>query len=244
MPEQSSVETAGDQGRIWKWVKRISKAILFVVATYVLIVLVGLIPVNNNFQPDLDGVKIYVTSNAVHADVIVPVTNSVIDWRQEFSGDSFSGSTLGASHVAFGWGDKGFFIETPTWSDLKVSTAANALLTPSSTCMHVVFADASAYSQEKRSVWISKDQYRKLVNFVQASFDTDESGQRIEIPDSAYGSRDAFFESHGRYHALNTCNSWVGRALGAADVRVPWLTPMPKSPMLYLPSDSAVDVEP
>jgi len=237
MPDQLSVETAGDRRRFRKWIKRLFKAIAFVVVSYVLIVIVGLIPVNNDFQPEVDGVQIYVTSNAVHADVIVPVSNLVIDWRQEFATDSFSASALAATHVAFGWGDKGFFIETPTWNDLKVSTAANALLIPSDSCMHVVFADASAYGQDKRSVWISKEQYQKLVNFILASFEISDSGQRIEIPDSAYGSRDAFFESHGRYHALNTCNSWAGRALRAADVRVPWLTPMPKSPMLYLPAD-------
>ena len=243
MTDQTSVEAISHSGRIWKWSKRAFKAVVFVLALYALIVLVGLIPVNNDFQPDAEGVQIHVTSNAVHADVIVPVSNSVVDWRQEFSSDLFSGSTSSATHVAFGWGDKGFFIETPTWNDLKVSTAANALLIPSDSCMHVVFTHADSHDQDKHSVFISESQYRKLVGFIKASFETNASAERILISGAAYGGRDAFFESYGRYHALNTCNSWAGRALQAAGVRTPWLTPMPKSPMLYLPQDAVAGHE-
>ena len=243
MSDPSSVETTRSLGRLRKWGVRAIKAVGFLLTLYALIVLIGLLPANNDFQPDSDGVQIHVTSNAVHADVIVPVSNSVIDWRQEFSSDLFSGSTLAATHVAFGWGDKGFFIETPTWGDLKVSTAANALLIPSDSCMHVVFTNVDSYGQDKRSVFISQDQYRKLIEFIKASFETNKSQERILISDAAYGSRDAFFESHGHYHALNTCNSWAGRALRTAGVRTPWLTPMPKSPMLYLPADSETEVD-
>ena len=237
MTDQSEEAAPQYHSWIWIWLKRIVKAIGVSILLYLLIVLVGLIPVNNDFQPDPDGVLIHVTSNAVHADVIVPVSNSIVDWRQEFPAGVFSGPISAATHVAFGWGDKGFFIETPTWNDLKVSTAANALLIPSESCMHVVFTHVDSYGQEKRSVWISHSQYEKLVEYIRASFAADETGRRISIPDSAYGDRDAFFESLGRYHALNTCNSWVGRALAAAEVRVPMLTPMPKSPMLYLPKE-------
>ncbi len=244
MSEQSNHDSVNVRGRVWKWFKRLCKATVLLLALYVTIVIVGLIPVNNDFQPDPDGVLIHVTSNAVHADLIIPVSNSTIDWRHEFPNDLFSGSTLTATHVAFGWGDKGFFIETPTWDDLKVGTAANALLIPSDSCMHVAYTSADSYGREKRSVLISKNQYRKLVDFIETSFETNDSGRRIAISGSAYGSRDAFFESRGHYHALNTCNSWVGRALAAAGVRVPWLTPMPKSPMLYLPRDEILDLAP
>lgn len=240
MTDQPEEKAAQYRSRIW--LMRFMKAIGVAGLLYTLIVLAGLIPVNNDFQPDPDGVLVYVTSNAVHADVIVPVSNSVIDWRREFPDGSFSGPTFSATHVAFGWGDKGFFIETPTWNDLKVLTAVNALLIPSDSCMHVVFARADSYDQDKRSVMISEDQYRNLVEFIKGSFETDKTGQRILIPDSAYGNRDAFFESCGRYHALNTCNSWAGRSLRAAGVRVPLLTPIPKSPMLYLPKDATADL--
>ena len=205
--------------------------------TYVLILVVGLIPVNNDFEPAENGVLIYLTSNAVHADIIVPISTPTVDWRTEFSPAAFAGGAGNATHMALGWGDKGFFIETPTWSDLKVSTAANALLIPSDCCLHVSYTRVGLLGTDAHSVMISNDQYERLTKFIEQSFKTDELGQRIQIQNAAYGYNDAFFAAKGNYHALNTCNSWVGRALKTAGVRVPLLTPMPKSPMFYLPAE-------
>ena len=204
---------------------------------YLLILLIGLLPANNGFVPAENGIPVYLTSNAVHADIIVPISSSVIDWRAEFPPQHFAGTTNHATHVAFGWGDKGFFIKTPAWSDLKVSTAANALLIPSDCCMHVVFTRADLLSPDACSVQISPEQYEHLVDFINETFQTDETGSRIQIAGAAYRQNDAFFMAKGHYHALNTCNSWVGRALRKTGVRVPILTPMPKSPMLYLPNE-------
>lgn len=218
------------------FLKRTTKFLALVLVLYVLILLIGLIPVNNDFESTENGITVHLTSNAVHADIIVPITTSVIDWRTEFPGETLSGSTESATHVAFGWGDQGFFIETPTWNDLKLSTAANALLVPSDSCLRVVFTRAEFYLTNSCSIKISENQYKRLVEFIELTFETDARGQRVQIPDEAYSYNDAFFRAKGNYHALNTCNSWVGRALKKTGVRVPLLTTMPKTPMLYLPA--------
>lgn len=224
--------------RCWRWFKLASLGLISLILFYFLVVVVGLIPVNNDFIPAQEGIKIYVTSNPVHADVVVPIQTDVIDWRQEFPVGCFSGDTRGATHMAFGWGDKGFFIRTPTWSDLKMSTAANALLVPSDTCMHVVCTNERAIKKSSRAVSISRDQYKRLVDFIHASFRVDEHGKPQQIQGARYGDNDAFFESFGNYHCLNTCNSWVGRSLRTSGVRIAWLTPMPKSVYLLLPDEN------
>lgn len=109
---------------------------LILLAIYGLIALLGYIPVNNDFEPAAEGVEIFVTSSSVHADIIVPIEVGDVNWRKRLPADSFSGDTSRATHAVLGWGDKGFYIETPTWGDLKVSTAANALLWPSGCCLH------------------------------------------------------------------------------------------------------------
>ena len=38
---------------------------------------------------------------------------------------------VGDRYVAIGWGDRGFYVDTPTWADLKLSTLCNALFVPS-----------------------------------------------------------------------------------------------------------------
>ncbi|MEM7560840.1 MAG: DUF2459 domain-containing protein, partial [Planctomycetota bacterium] len=60
----------------------------------------------------------------------------------------------------------------------------------------------------------------------------------------AYTQTDAFFEAKGNYHSLNTCNSWVGRALRSAGIKAPWFSPMPSTPTLYFPSEDEPATEP
>ena len=221
--------------RLLRWLKSGFKWLAYAVLVYLAIVLVGLIPVNNDFVPTEDGIKLYLVSNAVHTDVIVPKSNQVIDWEEEFADWQFAGDISSQTHVAFGWGDQGFFLQTKTWDDFKVSTAANALLLPSESCMHVGFI-RSEYISDAVSVTVSEQQYQRLVDHIESTFERDADGKRIQIAGEAYFQTDGFFRAKGRYHLLNTCNSWAGRALKAAGVKVPWLSPMPKSPMLYLDS--------
>lgn len=225
-------ESKRKQWRIVRWGKRILKWILYGTLIYIGILLIGLIPVNNSFVPADGGITLYVVSNEVHADIIVPVKTDIIDWAEEFSGATFGSDVTALSHVAFGWGDKGFFLETETWDDFKLSIAANALLLPSESCIHVSFTNPT-YFKDAASVTVSESQYQKLVDHIERSFNADSNQQSVQIPDRSYSSNDAFFEANGRYHLLNTCNSWVGRGLKSAEVRVPWLSPLPKTPMLY-----------
>lgn len=224
------------RSRLIRWAKRGLKWTLLLCLGYFVILLVGLIPVNNDFTPRENGIKIYVISNAVHADIVVPKTNDVIDWSESFSDNQFVGDTSQETHVAFGWGDRGFFLETETWDDFRLSTAANALLLPSESCVHVSFTRPEYYS-DFTSVSISREQYVRLVEFINGSFKKDVDNDRIQVEGYAYSKTDAFFDAHGQYHLLNTCNSWAGRALSASGVRTPWLSPMPKSPMIYLDSE-------
>lgn len=214
--------------------RRVLKWSLLGLAVYLLVIAVGLIPVNNHFTPTENGIEILVISNAVHADLVMPVRTDVIDWSEEFDPHCFPAETSHLSHVAIGWGDRGFFLETPTWADLKVSTAAHALLWPSQSCLHVGYTRPE-YLGQAASVTISRDQYRQLVAFIRQSAARDSEGRYRHIEGYAYGPSDAFFDANGSYHLLSTCNSWVGRALRSAEVRTPWQSSWPKTPMLYLP---------
>jgi len=228
-----------DEASTWsklRWlVKRLLLLVLALIGGYLLIVLVGLIPVNNDFDPSQGKIDIRVISSAVHADFLLPISNQVIDWRTVFPADCFRGDTSKVTHLAIGWGDRGFFLETPTWADIKVSTTANAMLWPSKSCMHVVMAYSNYGADGARQLFLTEQQYTELVEFIQQSFRRNEAGEILQIPDFSYHSNDAFFEARGSYNCLNTCNTWTGRGLKKCGVRVPCLTPLPKSVFLYLP---------
>ncbi|MBM4094212.1 MAG: TIGR02117 family protein [Planctomycetes bacterium] len=217
-------------------IKRFVQFALLLVVLYVGIVLVGLIPVNNAFQPTPGGIEILLVSSSVHADVVMPITTDTIDWREHFPANCFRGDTSRATHVAIGWGDRAFFIETPQWSDLRLSTAARALFWPTASCLHVSMTVPEQLGADARSVTISVREYEQLVTTVNASFRVDANGAKVQVPHVAYSGDDAFFEAHGSYHCLNTCNSWVGRAMRSAGIRTAWLTPLPRTLFLYLPA--------
>lgn len=215
-----------------KWGVRI---LLGMFGIYLAINLIGLIPVNNDFRPSPDGIEILVISNSVHADIVMPIKSSKIDWRHHFSPDCFSGDTSQATHVSIGWGDRKFFIETPTWADFRITTAAKALFWRSDCCLHVSFTNAETVREGSRSVKISDSQYGRLVDYINLSFRRSADGSKIQVANARYRSDDAFFLAYGTYSCLNTCNNWVGRSLRTAGIRTGWLTVMPKTVYLYLP---------
>ena len=73
-----------------------------------------------------DEITIYILTNGVHTDIVMPVTTAQIDWSEQIKYENTKEGDSSYSHVAMGWGDKGFYLETPTWGDLKASTAIKA----------------------------------------------------------------------------------------------------------------------
>ncbi len=221
--------------RCLRWLKRLAWFVLSCIVFYFLIALIGLIPVNNDFQPTADGIEIWLVSNPIHTDIVLPIHAEAMDWREHFPEGSFSVDARRATHVAIGWGSKGFYINTPTWADLRFSTVVKALFWPSASCMHATLCTAEGIPQDARSVKISAAQYQRLVEFVNSGFRRQADGSMILIPHVAYGPNDAFFEAEGSYHCFNTCNCWTGRALQAGGIRTGWYTPLPGTVLLYLP---------
>ncbi len=220
--------------RIARIVLRCCQAAFLLVTLYFLIALVGLIPVNNDFRPTPEGVEIMVTTTAIHADLVLPIRNDTVDWSKHLPPSDFTGDVSDASYVAFGWGNKEFYIETPSWADLKAGTVLRALFWPSATCMHVIMWDDDAIAASAKRTKISNEQYRHLVDYIMDSFRRDDSGRFLHVAGVAYSSNDAFYEAQGAYHIFNTCNCWGGRGLKAAGVRVGWFTPLPKTVTLYM----------
>lgn len=240
VPEQDAPieEPAKKSSRLRRAVRFVIRCLIIVllpIGLYLVIVLIGLIPVNNDFEPTPDGVEVHLTSTAIHADIVLPIKNDVVDWRNHFPATVFSGDTSKATHVAIGWGDKGFYIGTPTWADLKASTVASALFWSSDACMHISLCKVEELGEESRSVRISLEEYRKLVDYIEKTFRHNKDGSKMLIANVSYGPYDAFFEAHGNYHVFNTCNCWTGAAMRTAGIRTGWFTPLPKTVFLYLP---------
>lgn len=162
-------------------------------------------------------VCMFVQSNGVHTDICLPVHTEQINWLNFISGDVFPGDTK-FEYITIGWGDKGFFLDTPTWAELKVSTALNAAFLPSPTAMHVAYSGPPQQDADHRKVFITKREYAQLIRFVKQSFRLAEAKPDL-IPDSGYTDYDKFYEANNSYHLFRTCNTWTNEALKSANVK-------------------------
>lgn len=137
-----------------------------------------------------------------------------MDWSKEikFANTQSNDSTL--PFLALGWGDKGFYLETPTWADLKFKTAFRAAFGLSTTAIHATYYRSMTESESCKKMWISRDQYGRLIDFITNSLQKDGNGHAIYIKTNAnYGNTDAFYEANGRYSLFWTCNSWTNEGL-------------------------------
>ncbi|MES2276623.1 MAG: TIGR02117 family protein [Bacteroidota bacterium] len=174
-------------------------------------------------------VTIYILTNGVHTDIVAPLRNSQIDWSHEVKFQNTISKDTTAQYIAFGWGDKGFYLNTPTWAQLKFSVAFKAATGLSTSAIHATFYKSLTEGADCKKIMISNAQYVRLVTYIQNSFKTDAAGHIINIQTKAnYNNNDAFYEAHRRYNLFYTCNTWANNALKAAGQKACVWTPFDK----------------
>ena len=210
---------------IKKSFKYIGIFLLVLISYGLLVTLLSYIPVNSNqFAIDEPKVEIFILSNGVHTDIVVPVKNDSYDWSKQIKFEHTKAKDSTAKYLAMGWGDRGFYLETPTWADLKASTALKATTGLSSSALHATFYKVMKEDAYCKKILISTSEYQKLVLFIHESFET-KSGSTIKIEtDAVYGKNDVFYEAKGSYSLFYTCNSWANQALKAASQKAAFHT--------------------
>lgn len=202
--------------------------ILLIALGYVALALIlSLIPWHRKYQHSEGGIDIYLISNGVHTDFVMPADELSSSWWDMINVDDFGFPKEELRYIGFGWGDKGFYLDTPTWAELKFSTAVNAMLIPSPTLMHIKTFDSipsdHKYFQRLR---VTPYQFSKLCWYIYNSFQKDKNQNITLLPNKGYTPHDNFYLANGKYHAFNTCNYWVNRGLRKIGVRTSLWTPM------------------
>jgi uncharacterized protein (TIGR02117 family) len=188
-----------------------------IVGYLVVVTSLSYISVNDELEKKYDKIPIYILTNGVHTDIVLPIKNEQYNWSNQLKFQHTKSKDLTCKYVALGWGDKGFYLETPTWADLKASTALKATTGLSSSAMHVTFYKKMNESKTCKKIVISSENYKKLIAFISKSFQT-KSGEFLKIEtNSVYGNHDVFYEATGSYSLFYTCNSWANQALKSAN---------------------------
>ena len=150
--------------------------------------------------------KLYVVSHGWHTGLIVPAPwaeRSMPFLRKRFPQ---------AKAYEFGWGDKGFYMA----DEITTRITLKALFWAKGSVVHVVALhedpSRSFSHSEKSVVKLSVVEMENLGGFLASSFQRDGEGRVKSLKTGLYGDSQ-FYEGVGRYHAMNTCNSWTAKGL-------------------------------
>ena len=186
----------------------------------------GWLTANPDYKQASEGTEIRIWSNGLHTDFVLPVRSKLMDWAA-FA--PYSKNAPPADHLKYvivGWGDRGFYIETPTYDDFSITTALKAIFLPTDSVMHVSYHSFAPSTSDKCvRVVLSDDQYRRFVRFLIAGFRLSKHNKPVEIPGASYGPYDTFFQGAGSYHLFHTCNNWANQALQTTGVTTPMWSP-------------------
>lgn len=222
--------------RVGRLAATVAAVILSLPAAYLLAaLLLGALPANVAWREPDQGVTIFLRTNGVHTWIVVPKVNAVIDWRPYAPAEHLRDQRWGAAdHVAFGYGNREFYLNTPTWADLSPRTAALALFGSGPSLLHVEHDHQPRENEWTRRLTITADQYRRLADYIRRRFRLDSRGRTMPLIGRGYNDWDMFYEANGGYSFIMTCNEWTGRALRHAGIRTGAWTPFGQSIMWRL----------
>ncbi len=197
----------------------------FVIIYGIMVILGGLIPVNSNGPVPSEGGHIYLLSNGYHIALVLPRNKcpyaDIFDLPLNLSGQG--------GYYYFGWGDRQFYLGTPTVRNIDISMAMRALFTPTSSVLEVLyFPEISTDFPGVSTLYVTDKEILNLYEYIKKSikgFDT----TPIQVPqdkiDQAFAGS-IFFEARGSYSLFNTCNNWTSRALKQAGISTHLWTPL------------------
>lgn len=171
---------------------------------------------------------ILVLKNPIHTDIAVPVDDDVRKRFHFLVDGGIPADMAGVGYIVFGWGARAFYLETPTWSELKAVPVMKAL-TLDASVMHInVAGNIVEPHPDVAGFDISEERFAALLDFITASFQQGPNGP-IPVENAAYSRFDRFYEANGHFNALVGCNTWTAAALRIAGLRTGWWNPLPAS---------------
>ena len=194
-----------------------------VLSSLALLAICALIPRKWSYYPKTDcDLKICIANTGIHSNIIVPTENNVFDWHKYLSIDAITiEPAKDYNYLSFGWGDRDFYMLTPTLANVKFSTTFKALFFPNNqSVLYVQGYQEIPDNLDVKCVKVSKTDYLHLIEFIQATFQVDAKGRIIRIG-NGHTANAGFYAAVGSYSILRDCNSWTAEGLRKADVNTP-----------------------
>ena len=180
----------------------------------------GLIPGASADLPEGDEVELALLYGPIHVDFILPADDRT---RAAMGFAVSAGVPVGhpdAAHFIVGWGAREFYTTAGTFADITAGATLRAVTGDASVLRVDVIGDFPPGFDPPR-LRLSQAQYAALLEAIAAT------ATGPAIPGAGHTGTDGFVEARGRFHILNTCNTWVSRMLRAAGVPAGLWTPTP-----------------
>ncbi len=175
------------------------------------------IPINSKNNNTVKDHTVYLSTNGIHLEIIIH--------KKDLTPIILAGQVYNdqAQYFSFGWGDKSFYVDTPTWDDFTILKGLEALFLISPSLLHV-----TRYTKTQKhwvALQIDSKQLKELNNYISATFRLDLNQEKMLLPGLGYHKNDDFYEAMGSYTCFYTCNSWVNSALKQSGIKSCLWTP-------------------
>jgi len=198
--------------KIFKYLFYLILSLLSIIGLYFIIAyLFTLFPKNSSKQIRETNI-IHILYSDIHSDIVFNIRDINLSKLPEFK-EKKNG------YLAFGWGDKEVYLNTPEISNIRLSSSLKAFFINTASLMHVSYIPNISRYKDLKQIKLSSIQKKYLLNSIMKSFNF--KGETY----NGYGREDFFYDAKAKYNFINTCNTWTGDRLRESNVSMPYWTP-------------------
>ena len=198
--------------KIFKYFFYLILSLLSIIGLYFLVAYLFTFFPKNSLEQTREKNIIHILYSDIHSDIVFNIRDINLSKLPEFK-EKKNG------YLAFGWGDKETYLNTPNINDIKISTSLKALFINTPSLMHVSYIPNILRYKDIKQIKLSSIQKEHLKKSIMQNF-----SPKIKVY-KGYGKEDFFYTAKGQYNFINTCNTWTGDKLRESNVSMPYWTP-------------------
>jgi len=143
-------------------------------------------------------IKIYICKDLIHSDFL-------------FESDLFKNIFPESDrYIKIGWGDRKIFLETKSWSQLKIKDFLFAFFGLNKTVLRIDYT--SSVPDKCGYVMVDENQLKIIKDYILYSFE-----KKIIEKKPEYYQHGIFYESKLNYNCITNCNNWINQCLRKAN---------------------------